>query len=235
MHPTPTLSTLDEALQQGRLRPIVRQTAMRILSVAEHSSPGDVRAIVMLLLQRVRDYYEVVEYCAPDTSRVNRNTDYPCALSATPSQSFSAKLSVDHPAEGPAMIWREAGFMCIKSAISVAAWEFTKLEPEAATAIRYAKLAAYGAAITSKGITGKNWTETRGRIKKTGAIRLLETALQAIPDFWFALNGNNFGSFLGQHEYERRLETPGVNGLSQYRLSPPMRSKQETIQLVMAA
>lgn len=171
------LPTLSQQQSEGRLAPLPHVRLRAQLSFADKNNPSDIRRAALFLLERVREYYEVMEYCGP--SGDNKH-EYPCALAAEVTQyyagAYRASMNVHRPMEGPATIWNKAGYICLDTAFAVAVWELNRHYPEVEDLLDWAGIAALNAC-KNQAFSAIYWRHTRRRINSAGVRQMLDTVM----------------------------------------------------------
>lgn len=183
-----SFKTLKQWQDEGTLAPLPHVRLRAQLALAEPDNPADLLRMAMILIQRVRSYFGVVEYCA---SRGDIHREYPAAYAATLSRYYGGlyrqSINVTHPAEGPPAVWNKAGSMCLDTAFAVAEWEICQHYPEALTLIGLTKAAALTACKNSD-FSGIYWRDAKRRLGTRKIRTMLDTVQGNVQHAYFVIH-----------------------------------------------
>ncbi len=161
------------------LAPLARQRLRARLAGAEQDNPSDLLRAAVILTERVRAYFNAIEYSPPRS-----DSAYPTALAARPGWNGSGtdrrRFIVGHFAIGAQRLWDEAGAMCLDAAFFIAEWELTSELPEAAEVIRLAAVAAANACKNAE-FSGMQWATVCRRYGTKGIRAMLDKVLSKLP------------------------------------------------------
>lgn len=158
------------------------------LALADSGNAGDLMRAAIVLIQRVRAYYDAVEYCAPrgDASR-ETPTAYAAMLTRYYGGLYRGTINVNHPLEGPAAIWEKAGSMCLETAFAVAEWEICRHYPEASGIIRSTHGAAV-AACKNRDFSRVYWKDARRRLGTKKIRSMIDTVLENLQHACYVIH-----------------------------------------------
>ena len=133
------------------------------LTFLNENSIRDRERCVRILLNRIQDYYQVAGYVGPVMSK---RSELGCVLGdwiferGYEPWREKVRLTNNFAWQDPGAIFRKARYLCLASAIRLAAWEIGKLVPESTEAIKRAAWCAYSS-VTE---LNKNWSSIRCRL-----------------------------------------------------------------------
>lgn len=183
-----TFKTLLQQEREGMLAPLPHVRLRAQLALAEQGNAGDLMRAAFILIQRVRAYYEAVEYCPP---RGDANRELPTAYAAMLTRSYGGfyrgTINVMLPTEGPAAVWEKAGSMCLDTAFTVAQWEIGMHYPEASGIIR-ATFASAVSACKNRDFSGVYWKDARRRLGAKKIRAMLDTVLGNLQHAYYVLH-----------------------------------------------
>lgn len=183
-----TFKTLKQQCSEGFLAALPHVRLRAQLALAEKNNPADLMRAAFMLIQRVRAYYDAVEYCAP---RGDIHRDFPTAYSATLTRYYGGfyrgTINAALPTEGPAAVWNKAGSLCLETAFTVAQWEICQNYPEAADIITLSKEAAM-AACKNSDFSGIYWRDAKRRIGTKKIRAMLDTVLVSLQQAYFVIH-----------------------------------------------
>lgn len=183
-----TFKTLRQQEDEGILAPLPHVRLRAQLALAEPGNSGDLMRAAFILIQRVRAYYDAVEYCAP-RGEVSRETPtaYAAMLTRYYGGFYRGTINVAQPMEGPAAVWDKAGSICLDTAFAVAEWEICRHYPEASGIIR----ATYGAAVAAcknRDFSGVYWKDARRRLGTKKIRSMLDTVLHNLQHAYYVIH-----------------------------------------------
>jgi hypothetical protein len=183
-----TFKTLRQQEFDGVLAPLPHVRLRAQLALAEQNNAGDLMRAAFILIQRVRAYFDAVEYCPP---RGDANRDYPAAYSAMLTRYhgglYRSIINVAHPEEGPAAVWDRAGSMCLDTAFAVAEWEICRHYPEASIIIQSTRMAAVNAC-KNRDFSGTYWKDARRRLSTRKMRTMLDTVLGTLQHAYYVIH-----------------------------------------------
>lgn len=183
-----TFKTLRQQECEGFLASLPHVRLRALLALAEPDNAGDLMRAAFLLIQRVRAYYDAVEYCAPrgDAAR-EIPTAYAAMLTRYYGGLYRGSINVAHPLEGPAAVWERAGSMCLDTAFAVAEWEICSHYPEACGIVRRTSAAAL-AACKNRDFSGVYWKDARRRLGTKKIRSMLDTVLGNLQHAYYVMH-----------------------------------------------
>lgn len=183
-----TFKTLMQHARDGILAPLPHVRLRAQLALAEQDNAGDLMRAAFILIQRVRAYYDAVEYCPP---RGDAHRESPTAYAAMLTRYYGGlyreSINVAHPAGGPALVWEKAGSMCLDTAFAVAEWEICTHYPEASGVIR-ATFASAVSACKNRDFSGVHWKDARRRLGVKKVRAMLDTVLGNLQRAYYVLH-----------------------------------------------
>jgi hypothetical protein len=183
-----TFRTLLQQERDGMLAPLPHVRLRAQLALADQNNPGDLMRTAFILIQRVRAYYDAVEYCPP---RGDIHREQPVAYAAMLSRYYGgfyrASIDVASASEGPSAVWEKAGSMCLDTAFSVAEWEICRHYPEASGIVR-ATMAAAVSACKSRDFSGTYWKDAKRRLATKKIRSMLDTVLANLQHAYYVIH-----------------------------------------------
>jgi hypothetical protein len=182
-----TAVTLEQAKAAGSLRPLDRIRLRAQLGLADQVTAVDVRRATELLLQRVLDYYEVVQYTGPGYCYGRVDSTWPSALYAEARFNHyynvwqHLEMNPVHPTCTDSLLLSAAGWMCTNTAAKLAVIEMSKEVPEAADLLQKARY-ALAELLDNASASGVNWSSSRRRLRTPGIRKLLSNLQSVLPD-----------------------------------------------------
>lgn len=180
-------ATLEQAKANGALRPLDRQRLRAQLGLVDRIVAADVRRATELLLQRLIDYYEVIQYTGPGYVYGRVSSSWPSALYAEAryNSMYSCwqhiEMSPVHPTCTLEMLVSEAGWMCTDTAAKVAKAEMAEEVPEAGAVLAQARYAVESLLGVSS-VSGVLWSDSRRRLRTAGIRKVLTRVRAALPE-----------------------------------------------------
>lgn len=174
-----TAQTIDGALQDGSLPPMNRIRLRAQLGMVEDITASNIRLATALLLQRVQDYYTVVQYTGPAYVYGRVDSEFPSALYAKPKHSymndtwFQQEMSPTHPTCTVERLFSEAGWLCLDTACRLAVAELAREVPEARAVLDQGRYAIKGMC-EQRELTELNWKDSRRRLGTPGIRKMLK-------------------------------------------------------------
>lgn len=156
----------------------------RQLSFAEQGCWKTERRAVLLLLERIAEYYTVFGYTGPLVTRFNAEigTVYGRWFEERSYGQDHSRREVFHTTNNyawstPERIYRDTRFACIEGALLLAEWEFLQEVPESHTVLKYARWAARQT-VQSWELSGVRWHSKRSRWGTKGIRKHLAHTLE---------------------------------------------------------
>ncbi|BDC78655.1 hypothetical protein ACEP6V_21475 [Pseudomonas aeruginosa] len=177
--------SLQAALDSGKLRPLDTRRVRAQLAFVSLDSASDARRAVALLLARVGEYYQAVDYCGPGYVYGKASSDWPEALDRNftydrmNARWHQQVLSIAHPDTGPARIFENASAMCFGTALKVAAFEIGLEVPETNELLRRA-VVLLNSLVSQRAWSGVCWSDSKRRLGTKGIRRVLASMLGAL-------------------------------------------------------
>jgi hypothetical protein len=183
-----TFKTLRQRELEGVLAPLPHVRLRAQLALAELDNAGDLMRVAFILIQRVRAYYDAVEYCPSrgDASRESP-TAYAAMLTRYEGGLYRGIINTAHPSEGPAAVWGKAGSMCLDTAFAVAEWEIGLHYPEASGILR-ATFASALSACKNRDFSGTYWKDARRRLSTKKIRGMLDTVLGNLQHAYYVIH-----------------------------------------------
>lgn len=181
-----TAVTLAHAKAYGLISPLDRKRLRAQLGMVDKITALDLRRATELLLQRVIDYYAVIQYTSPGYIYGRVDSSYGSALRAEPefNRYYNTwqyrEMTPEHPTCTDASLFAGAGWMCTATAAKLAAMELAEEVPEAAELLRKARY-AIAALLSNSATSGTNWNDSRRRMRTPGIRKVLLRVQSAIP------------------------------------------------------
>lgn len=184
------------------LAPLNRKLIRSQLSFLAPFASADRLRAVKILLERIADYFSVAGYVGPDVCKGGGE------IGVALGEWVVAKTSYEQSRRrayfetnaylwaAPEAIFNDIRFLCVKSALRLAAYEVTLEVPESADAIKYASWAAY-AAIINGAIVPLNWRSKRNRLGTKGIRKHINAVVAALENFRYETNPST--PFLGKY------------------------------------
>lgn len=156
----------------------------RQLSFAEQGCWKTECRAVLLLLERIAQYYTVIGYTGPLVTRFNAEigTVYGRWFEERSYGRDDSRREVFHTTNNyawstPERIYLDTRFACIESALLLAEWEFLQEVPESHTVLKYARWTARQT-VQSWELSGVRWHSKRGRWGTKGIRKHLAHTLE---------------------------------------------------------
>lgn len=122
--PSPA-QTIGRAREFGALAPLNRKKIRAQFGLVDVVTADHVRRATALLLERIQDYYTVVQYTGPGYVYGRADSEWPSALYATPEfnsmegEWSHKEMSPTHPTCTSERLFNEAGWLCLDTACRV--------------------------------------------------------------------------------------------------------------------
>lgn len=156
----------------------------RQLSFADSGCWKTERRAVLLLLERIAQYYTVIGYTGPLVTRFNAEigTAYGRWFEERAYGQDHSRREVFHTTNNyawstPERIYRDTRFACIESALLLAQWEFLQEVPESDAVLKLARWTALRT-VQSSELSGVRWHAKRGRWGTKGIRKHLAHTLE---------------------------------------------------------
>lgn len=152
------------------------------LTFLEPSSHEGRKRAALILLKRIRQYYEVINYNGPYLTSFNAEIPEAlgqllCENNCTWRTSYIG--TNQYHWKNPEKIFNDVRSMCAESALMLAEWEISKEVPESKEALYQARRTALNA-IKDSTFSGLTWSKVRRRYRRAGFTKLLDTVLNTI-------------------------------------------------------
>lgn len=177
-HQPERAQTLQQAKERGALRPLDLARLRAQLGLTEDVTALNIRRATGLMVERVADYFEVVQYTGPSYVFGRVDSDYPSALSAKSTHNYiddswsHREMGPAHPTCSMESLFNEAGWICIDTACLLAAYEMASEVPEARPILDQARYAVKSLCESSE-VSGVNWLTSRRRLGTPGIRKLV--------------------------------------------------------------
>jgi len=179
-----------------------KQIRSQLAFMSPHGGADRLRA-VKLLLVRIIQYYEVAGYVGPRVGRGGSDIGFALGDWVGDVNNPAAARRREygetdiHAWKTPDIIFQDVRFLCTKTALRLAAWEFEQEVPESHEALKYACWATYGA-ITESQLARCNWRASRNRLGTKGIVKHLSALLAELELYRYKTNQQT--PFVGQYE-----------------------------------
>lgn len=176
--PSPA-QTIASARECGALAPLNRKKIRAQFGLVDEVTADHVRRASALLIERIQDYYTVVQYTGPGYVYGRVDSEWPSALYATPQfnsmegEWSHKEMSPTHPTCTSERLFNEAGWLCLDTACRVAVYEMCLEVPEAKMVLEQARYAILSMC-NDRALSEKDWRSSRRRIGTRGIRKLLE-------------------------------------------------------------
>lgn len=187
-----TAPTLKQAKLNGSLRPLDKLRLRSQFGLIEQASANDIRRAAGLLLQRITDYYQVIQYTGPGYVYGRVDSTWPSALYAEAEHNYLTN-QWDHREMGPchpscpiSRVHDLAGWACLQTALLLAVDEMTAEVPEAKHAFDQARYLV-DSMVSVQEISGVQWKDARRRLRTSGIRKVLTRLQQVLPNVSFGL------------------------------------------------
>ncbi|WP_323601131.1 hypothetical protein [Pseudomonas putida] len=174
-----TAQTIAGATQDGTLPAMNRIRLRAQLGMAEDITAANIRRATALVLQRVQDYYSVVQYTGPAYVYGRVDSEYPSALYAEARHNYMndtwihQEMSPTHTTCTAEVLFREAGWLCLDTACRLAVHELAEEVPEAREVLNQARYAVREMC-RHRELTELNWADSRRRLGTPGIRKMLK-------------------------------------------------------------
>lgn len=181
-----TAKTLAGAKKDGTLPPLDRSRLRAQLSLENRVTAANIRRATALVLQRIRDYYTVVQYTGPGYVYGRVESEYPSALNAVAKYNYlnstwyRQEMTPDHPTCTTERVFNEAGWLCVNTACKVAIHEMVEEVPEAHEILGQARYAIQSMC-QNRELSAINWANSRRRLGTPGILKLLNRLDATLP------------------------------------------------------
>lgn len=186
-HDSPAAAmTLGQARASGTMPRLDRHRLRAQLGLTEDITGANVRRATDFLLQRLLDYYTVIQYTGPGYVFGRVSSSWPSALRAAPQYNpyhdcwQHAEMNPVHPTCTLAELEGHAGWMCTDTAAKVAAAELATELPEARELFQQARY-AIESLLEDSSISGVRWCDSRRRLKTPGIRKVLARIKATLP------------------------------------------------------
>lgn len=182
-----SMQTLDGAKRDGTLPALDRGRLRAQLGMEDRITAANIRRATALVLQRIEDYYTVVQYTGPGYVYGRVDSDCPSARYAVARHNYMddswiyQEMTPDHPTCTDEKVFKEAGWLCVETACKVAIHEMAVEVPEATQVLGQARY-AIRAMCQSSNLSGVNWAESRRRLGTPGIRKILKRLSQSLPN-----------------------------------------------------
>lgn len=176
--PSPA-QTIGRAREFGALAPLNRKKIRAQFGLVDVVTADHVRRATALLLERIQDYYTVVQYTGPGYVYGRADSEWPSALYATPEfnsmegEWSHKEMSPTHPTCTSERLFNEAGWLCLDTACRVGVYEMCLEVPEAKMVLEQARYAILSMC-NDRALSETDWRSSRRRIGTRGIRKLLE-------------------------------------------------------------
>ncbi len=176
--PSPA-QTIASARECGALAPLNRKKIRAQFGLVDEVTADHVRRATALLIERIQDYYTVVQYTGPGYVYGRVDSEWPSALYATPQfnsmegEWSHKEMSPTHPTCTSERLFNEAGWLCLDTACRVAVYEMCLEVPEAKMVLEQARYAILSMC-NDRALSETDWRSSRRRIGTRGIRKLLE-------------------------------------------------------------
>lgn len=184
--------TLRQAKSDGTLRALDKLRLRSQLGLVDQMTATDVRRAATLLLQRVADYYAVIQYTGPGYVYGRVDSTWPSALYAEAELNYSSKtwshreMGPCHPSCPISRVHDLAGWVCLQTALLLAVEEMACEIPEAKPALDQARYLIDSMASIHE-VSGVRWSEARRRMRTAGIRKLIARMQALLPTVPFGL------------------------------------------------
>lgn len=177
------MMSLSDALAAGTLKALDRSRIRAQLACASEESPAEMRAALMAVLSRAKDYFGVIEYTGPGYVFGRVDSEYPYALSKSFVFALYAgwqRQSLQADAQANlGELYRTASAMCLNTACRVAAYEIAQVVPESKEVLLQAAR-VLSRSVHRRELSGTNWMDARRRLRNKGLGKVLEHLTKAL-------------------------------------------------------